>query len=148
MRCLRKNMSQMYYSLYSEEQPVYDRDDSGEVIYTEIDGRKTPVICGMRPGYSEPVEFYGNIAMSGGEAEAREYGVNTADYQAVLIVSDKSLPITETSRIWQLNAVQRNQDGTVNGDSADYSVLMVKPSLNSVKYLLKKLPKGTKEYGK
>ena len=80
--------------------------------------------------------------MSGGEAEAKEYGFDSSAYEAVLVTTDKSLPISETSRIWHTSRPQYNDDGTVNGDSADYSVLAVKPSLNAVKYLLKKLPKG------
>ena len=93
-------------------------------------------------GYNEPVIFYANIAMSGGEVEAKEYGFDIGSYQAVLVLSDKSLPITETSRIWHTSEPQYHDDGSVDGDSADYSVLAVKPSLNSMKYLLKKLPKG------
>lgn len=80
--------------------------------------------------------------MSGGEAEAKEYGYDIGAYQAVLVLSYKSLPITETSRIWHTSEPQYYADGSVDGDSADYSVLAVKPSLNSMKYLLKKLPKG------
>ena len=47
------------------------------------------------------VSFFGNIAMSGGEAEAVEFGLNVGDYEAVLLVDKNSLPIDETSLIWQ-----------------------------------------------
>lgn len=144
MRSLRKNMSSLFFSTYSEENKVYQRDENGDIVYIEVDGERIPVELGTVAGYNEPVIFYANIAMSGGEAEAKEYGVSTSDYEAVLVLSDKTLGITETSRIWHTTEPKINTDGTVDGDSADYSVLAVKPSLNGMKYLLKKLPKGGK----
>lgn len=144
MRSLRKNTQPLHYSTYSEEIKVYQRDENGDIIYIEVDGERIPVEIGSAPGYNAPVLFYANIAMSGGEAEAREYGFDIGSYEAVLVTTDKSLPITETSRIWRTTEPKTNADGTVDGDSADYSVLAVKPSLNGMKYLLKKLPKGGK----
>lgn len=143
MRSLKKNMQKLRFSTYLKEIEVFDRDENGNIIYIEIDGEKIPQKAGAIAGYSEPKEFYANIAMSGGEAEAKEYGFDIGAYEAVLVTTDKSLPITETSRLWHTSEPVIKDDGTVDGDSADYSVLAVKPSLNSVKYLLKKLPKGT-----
>ena len=142
MRMLTKNKQKLHYATYSEEVPIYETDADGNIKYTEVDGEKIPIPIGKVAGYNEPVTFYANIAMSGGESEAREYGFDIGAYQAVLVLSGKSLPITETSRIWHTSGPQYRADGLVDGDSADYSILAVKPSLNSVKYLLKKLPKG------
>lgn len=144
MRSFKKNQESLYYSTYSEEIKVYQRDENGNIVYIEVDGESIPIEIGSAPGYNAPVLFYANIAMSGGEAEAREYGFDIGSYEAVLVTTDKSLPITETSRIWHTTEPKINADGTVDGDSADYCVLAVKPSLNGMKYLLKKLPKGGK----
>lgn len=144
MRSLRKNQQKLFFSQFSEAVTIYQRDEDGNIVYIEVDGERIPVILGEVVGYSEPKEFYANIAMSGGESETKEYGVSTSDYEAVLVTTDKSLPITETSRIWHTTEPKINTDGTVDVDSADYSVLAVKPSLNGMKYLLKKLPKGGK----
>lgn len=144
MRSLKKNQQPLHYVTYSEEIKVYKRDENGNIEYVEIDGEKIPIELGTVAGYNEPVLFYANIAMSGGEAEAKEYGFDIGSYEAVLVTTDKSLPISETSRIWHTTEPKINADGTVDSDSADYSVLAVKQSLNSVKYLLKKLPKGVK----
>lgn len=137
-------MQKIFFSLYSESVTIYERDEDGNIVYVEVDGERIPVIIGEVAGYSEPKEYYANIAMSGGESETKEYGVSTSDYEAVLVLSDKTLGISETSRIWHTTEPKINADGTVDGDSADYSVLAVKPSLNGMKYLLKKLPKGGK----
>lgn len=142
MRMLKKNKQKLYYATYSEEVPIYETDADGNIKYTEVDGEKIPIPIGKVAGYNEPVTFYANIAMSGGESEAKEYGFDIGSYQAILSSSDKSLPITETSRIWHEREPQYHEDGSVDGDSADYSILADKSSLNAKKFLLKKLPGG------
>lgn len=141
MRDLKKNKQKLFYSLYSGQIEIYERDPDGNIIYDEIDGELQPRILSEQAGYNTPVPFYENIAMSGGESEAKEFGVSVSDYEAVLVTTDKSLPIDELSRIWHTSKPKFNSEGMVDGDSADYSVLAVKPSLNGMKYLLKKITK-------
>lgn len=141
MRSLKKNQQNLWYSTYADQITIYERDENGNIVYVEVDGEQVPVIISEQAGYNNPVSFYANIAMSGGEAEAKEYGVNASDYEAVLVTTDKSLPIDELTRIWFQTEPKFKSDGTVDGDSADYSVLAVKPSLNGMKYLLKKITK-------
>ncbi len=72
MRLLEKNKQNLKYALQVGEVPVYERDEDGNIIYIEVDGQKVPVETGeTEPGYSNPIDFRGNIAMSGGEAENR-----------------------------------------------------------------------------
>lgn len=142
MRSLKKNMQKLQFSTYAEAIPIYERDENGDIIYIEVDGEKIPVVAGEVAGYNTPVIFYANIAMSGGESEAREYGINTADYNAVIVTTGKSLPLDELSLIWHTTEPTIKDDGMVDGDSADYKIVAVKPSLNGVKYLIKKQPKG------
>lgn len=141
MRSLKKNQQRLQYATYSDQIKIYERDENGEIVYVDADGIRTPVIISERAGYNNPVSFYANIALSSGEAEAKEYGVNASDYEAVLVTTDKSLPIDELTRIWHTSKPKFNSDGAVDGDSADYSILAVKPSLNGMKYLLKKITK-------
>ena len=112
MRSLRKNTQPLHYATYSEEIKVYQRDENGDIVYIEVDGERVAVEIGSAPGYNAPVLFYANIAMSGGEAEAREYGFDIGSYEAVLVTTDKSLPISETSRIWHTTEPKINADGT------------------------------------
>ena len=87
MRLLEKNKQKMKYSLQIGEVPIYERDEDGNIIYIEIDGQKVPVETGETEiGYSKPVDFRGNIAMSGGESEAKSFGVDISDYDAVLLM--------------------------------------------------------------
>lgn len=147
MRNLKKNMQKLWYGTYSDQIIIYERDEDGNIIYVDIDGEQVPSIAGEIAGYNEPVIFFANIAMSGGESEAKEYGVNQTDYEAVIVTTDKSLPIDELSLIWHTTEPALDADGLVDADSADYKVIAVKPSLNGVKYLLKKLPRGGSKDG-
>lgn len=145
MRTLAKNKQKMYYALLDKEVPIYERDTDGNIIYyTGADGNKIPLETGETElGYSEPVEFFGNIALSGGESEAVEYGIDVSAYDATLIVDKNTIPLTETSLIWFESAVgYKDTDKTIiDPNSADYKVLEVKPSLNVSKYILGKLVK-------
>lgn len=142
MRSLKKNMKKLYYSTYSEEIKVYDRDENGEIIYVEVDGEKIPTEIGTVAGYNEPVIFYANISAGKGSAEEAVFG-SDVDFTRVISTSDMTCPIDELTRIWIDNEVKYNADGTVDGDSADYKVA-AKPakSLNNIMVAIKQLPKG------
>ena len=135
MRTLKKNKQKMYYSVLLGEYPIYD-------YYIDSDGNRIPVSTGeseMR--YSVPKDFKGNIAMSGGESEAVEFGVNKSDYSAVLVVDKEELPIDETSLIWFESEPVDGSGEAINVSDADYTVTKIIPSLNGVRYLLKKVVK-------
>ena len=135
MMMLNRNKQKMYYALYGKEVPIYD-------YYIDSEGNEIPLETGeTKIVYENPVEFLGNISLSGGESEAVEFGLNLADYEAILVVAKNTLPIDETSRIWHNTEPTYNEDGTVNESSADYKVVKVSPSLNVDKFVLKKIVK-------
>lgn len=135
MRTLNKNTQKMYYANQDKEVPITETyyDDEGNAY--ELDTGETELV------YGEPIEFYGNIAMSGGEAEAQEYGLSLSDYEAILVVSKNTLPIDETSRIWHTSETTKDDKGYTDEYSADYRIVKISPSLNFDKYVLKKVVK-------
>lgn len=144
MRLLEKNKQNLKYALQVGEVPVYERDEDGNIIYIEVDGQKVPVETGeTEPGYSIPIDFRGNIAMSGGEAEAKSFGVDISEYDAILLMEKNRIPIDETSLIWHTSKVRYidEQNTIVDRKSADYSIKRVQPSLNFTRYLLKRIVK-------
>lgn len=144
MRLLRKNMQPMKYSLQDGRVPIYERDENGDIVYIEVDGQKIPVETGeYETGYSAPVDFMGNISMSGGEAEAKEFGMDIGDFDAVIILEKDAVPLTETSIIWHTSPVKYKdeQNTIVDSKSADYAVKRVSPSLNFTKVLLQRIVK-------
>lgn len=144
MRLLRKNMQSMKYSLQDGRVPIYERDENGDIVYIEVDGEKIPVETGeYETGYSAPVDFMGNISMSGGEAEAKEFGMDIGDFDAVIVLEKDAVPLTETSIIWHTSPVKYKdeQNTIVDAKSADYTVKRVSPSLNFTKVLLQRIVK-------
>lgn len=144
MRLLRKNMQPMKYSLQDGRVPIYERDENGDIVYIEVDGERIPVETGeYETGYSAPVDFMGNISMSGGEAEAKEFGMDIGDFDAVIILEKDAIHISETSIIWHTSPVKYKdeQNTIVDSKSADYAVKRVSPSLNFTKVLLQRIVK-------
>lgn len=155
MRTLRRNQQKMYYSNLIGEAPNYVLDDGGNKIIDYVDEEGN--VYYREEGdailyYDTPKEFYANIAMSGGEAEAVEYGLSTADYQAVMVLAKGSVPLKEGSLIWHTSPVEYEYGGSkieveVNGEvvkttapkavSSDYMVLKSSPSLNVDRFILK-----------
>lgn len=143
MMTLNQNKQKLYYALLDNVVPIYETDDDGNIIYYEDEeGNKIPLETGdTKITYSKPIEFYGNIAMSGGEVETQEFGLNLADYEAILVLGKNTLPITETSLIWQNTEPRFNNDGTVDENSADYKIVKINTSKNYDKYVLSKVVK-------
>ena len=133
----------MYYALLIGEFPIYALDDQGNKIvdpetHEYIETGSKEIL------YSEPVEFYGNIAMSGSDVNRVEFGVSEANYEAVLIMAKGDIPITETSLLWFQTTPQTKtiDDKKYAVEStADYRVLKVSPSLNVDRYILDKIVK-------
>lgn len=144
MRLLEKNKQNLKYALQVGEVPIYERDEDGNIVYIEIDGKRVPVETGETEiGYANPIDFRGNIAMSGGEAEAKSFGVDISEYDAILLMEKDRIPIDETSLLWHTSEVKYvdEQNTVVDRKSADYSIKRVQPSLNFTRYLLKRIVK-------
>jgi hypothetical protein len=143
MMTLNQNKQKLYYALLDNEVPIYETDDDGNIIYYEDEeGNRIPLETGdTKIIYSKPVEFYGNIAMSGGEVEVQEFGLNLADYEAILVLGKNTLPLTETSLIWQNTKPKFNQDETLDENSADYKIVKINSSNNYDKYVLSRVVK-------
>ncbi|MFQ9515327.1 MAG: hypothetical protein ACLRZ9_05825 [Eubacterium sp.] len=165
MRTLAKNKQPMKYALQISEIPIYVTDENGEIeydhytdsegnkiYYFDKDGNKIPLEAGGKEVlYSTPKDFKANISMSGGEAEAKEYGLSIADYEAVLNYGRGEFPLVEGALIWFGSKVEYKYDGkeieveTDNGtvktkvpikESADFQVLKVPQSINEEKAIL------------
>ena len=146
MRTLTRNKQVLYYSNQIVGRvPVYATNPDGTIKTIDVDGVSTKVISGYSEnGYTEPVEFEGNIALSGGEVVNVEFGVDASAYDAVLILNKDEIDISETSLIWSVSPVGYKDTAKTIIDpySADYRVTRVSPSLNQSKYLLSKVVKN------
>lgn len=141
MRSLRKNKQKLWYSLYEESIPIYETDENGEILYTEINGEKIPIIIEERAGYTKPVLFCTNISAARGDSQTDMFGI-ALDYTKSISTTDMNLPIVEGSLIWQETEPKCNADGLIDDLSADYKVVAVARSPNNVVYAVKALQKG------
>lgn len=156
MRQFRKNTQPLKYALQIAEIPEFDyyEDEDGNKYPTGIiPNRKTEVV------YGEVTDFRASISMSGGEAEAVEYGLSTSEYQAVMLLPLNSVPLKEGALIWHTSEpqfkhiyipddIEINDVPTIklDGDypiktSADYVVMKLSPSLNVMKVILQAVNK-------
>lgn len=145
MRTVRRNKQRLMYALYNGEvEPQILKRRDGSAI---LDKEGNPVYDDSVTGqarYSQAVEFYGNIAFSraSGEADGTAYGISLADYDSTLIMLKDEIPIDETSLIFKESTPQYDSQGHLIRESADFTVVKVQPSLNTVMYLLKRIVKN------
>ena len=120
MRNLKKNETKLWYSNYGKGKPILDEngDETGD----------------YDSGYSPPVYFFATLSASKGNAYADVFGTNL-DYTRTFSTVQK-LPITEESLIWKSEPVL-NADGTVDKESADYTVAGIADGLNELVVALK-----------
>ena len=144
------NKQAMKYSLQGQTVPIYERDDDGNILYytdndrepyLDSEGNKIPKILEEKTGFSEPVDFKANIAFSGGEAQSKEYGFDTADFDAILLTDRNMLPIQKGDLIWLDSKPTYTSDSLVDETSADFTIVGIKPALYSTKYMLKAIVK-------
>lgn len=143
---LKINMQPMKYALQGQEVAIYERDEDGNILYyTDSDGNpylddngnKIPKALEEKTGFSEPVDFKASISFSGGEAQTKEYGFNTADFDAVLLTDREKYPLQKGDLIWLNNEPSYTDEGLIDETTADFTVVGVKPALYSTKYMLK-----------
>lgn len=146
----------MKYSTYLYSLDIVTTNAMGEPQYYEDDdGVRTYLIPGEKqPIFSEPIEFDSSISFSGGEAEAQEYGLSIADFDAVLLFSKNAYPLVEGSLIWTKSPVEYEKGiyltdnmhdlvdvKVVKQTSADFIVKKISDSLNYTKVNLSAINK-------
>lgn len=120
LRNLKKNTKKLWYSNYGKGNPILDEngDETGD----------------YDSGYSSPVCFFATLSASKGSAYADVFGTNLDYTRSFSTV--KKLPITEESLIWISEPIL-NADGTVDKESADYTVAGIADGLNELVVALK-----------
>lgn len=122
MRSSNKNKQKLQYSLFKDKIPIVDENGDPTGDY--------------ETGYSTPVILLANISAGRGTAEEEVFG-KTLDFTRAISAVDK-VAIDEFTRIWVDAEPKMNIDGTVDGESADYTVVSVAKSLNLLMIAIKK----------
>lgn len=127
MRTPRRIRQAMKYSLLLKDQPVYERDEDGNIIYEELpDGTQVPLITGdTKTSYAEPVTFYNSITGTLTEDELVAFGSEKVG-NAKMTYRHGQYPFKTGTLIWKESEVEY-VDGEIDEKSADYVVLGVMP---------------------
>ena len=146
MRTQKRNKVKMYYSNFLTVAPGYVTDESGNLVvsYVTEDGIVIYEETGESvPIYSTPQEMYANISESGGESEAKEYGLSVADYEAVLLFDKGKYPLKEGSLVWVDSPIEHEYGGTeIEIDVDGEKVKTNAPTKASSDFIVKKTPKS------
>ena len=135
------NKQAMKYAIQGQTVTVYEKDEDGNPKFYETEDGEKIYYTHEEIGFSEPVDFRANISFDGGEAQNKEYGFNVADFDAVLLTDRGEYPFKKGDVIWLDSEPTKDENGLVDSTSADFTIVGVKPSLYSVKYMLKAVVK-------
>ena len=135
------NKQAMKYALQGQTVTFYEKDEDGNLKFYETEDGEKIYYTHEEIGFSEPVDFRANISFDGGEAQNKEYGFNVADFDAVLLTDRGEYPFKKGDVIWLDGESKKDENGLVDSTSADFTIVGVKPSLYSVKYMLKAVVK-------
>lgn len=131
MRCMNRNRSRFFYSVYLGKVPVKDE-------YGNVTGEYEIQL-------SNPIEGFANISAAKGETQTRQFGENES-YDKVIVLDDVNTAIDEYSVLWIDNVPQLNEDGSLALNSRDeaitpydYVVTRKAVSLNSVSIAVRKV---------
>lgn len=142
MRTLRKNRQRMFYSLYKSAEPIYEKDEDGNIKYMEIDGVQVPIEVGTREAhYDTPVEFKANIHSELNEMHLKSYGVDQSSIYSEIIVEKGKLPLKIGTIIWKESEIiyEDEEQTTPKQSSADYTVKgVMTEALHEDYYLLQR----------
>ena len=135
------NKQAMKYSLQEQTVTVYEKDEDGNLKFYETEDGEKIYYTHEETGFSEPIDFRANISFSGGKAQSKEYGFDTADFDAILLTDKNVLPIQKGDLIWLDSKPTYTSDSLVDETSSDFTVVGIKPALCSTKYMLKAVVK-------
>lgn len=113
MRCMKRNMQNIYYALYAGKEEILDENGNATATFNVL--------------YSNPVRAKMNVSPAQGSTGVELFGKNTV-YSKTMVTHDVNCPITETSVIW----IDRSTDLPHN-----YTVIGIAKSANSIVYALK-----------
>lgn len=131
MRCMNRNKSKFFYSLYEGREPIVNEQ-----------GRKTGE---YKVVHGNPIEGRANISAAKGETQTRQFGENES-YDKAIVMDFVEPPIDEYSILWIDSEPKLNDDGSlaVNDEGEvitphDYVVKKVAKSLNCVSIAVSKV---------
>lgn len=120
MKLMKRNLTPVYYCLYSDRQLILDDDGYETSEY--------------RVGYGEAVQLMCSVSPATGYAQVNMFG-NLESYDKVLITDDMDCPIDENTVLF-IDKAPEFKDGK---PIYDYTVRRVAKSMNTISYAVSKV---------
>lgn len=143
MRTLKRNKQTMFYSTIIGQQPKYDRDEDGNIIYVEVDGEMIPQEGnGYETLYSQPIEFKANISSTLASAAFKPFGIDNSSNMATICCDKNYIDLKIGDIVWVKNKPTFSDEANTipNSASADFVVKGVADiGLTNDLYLLQRL---------
>lgn len=134
MKCMNRNKSIFYYSLYEGKVPITDAYGNQTGEYEIIHGN--------------PIKFFANVSAAQGEATTRMFGDNES-YDKVIVMDNEAPTLDIYSVLWVDTVPLLDNTGALALDESgkvitpyDYIVKKVAKSLNSVSIAISKVTIG------
>ena len=143
MRTARRSKQIMYYSNFHNSEPIYLRDDEGNIVYrTMPDGEQVAVKDGeTKEGYDEPTKFENTISGSLSQEELQAFGGETRAI-AKITYHKEEYPFRVGTLIWKNSKVEHIDD-RVDENSADYRVMgILNDGQHFYRAIMEKVTKG------
>lgn len=116
----------MYYSIPTEDTPIYEIDDDGNIKEIEVDGKMVKVPTGQfEKGYSKPTEFRAVITNKLNEVLARNFGIDESTHYAQITAPKGYLSaLIVGALVWKKSEIVYKDEiqGIIDDTSADYTV--------------------------
>lgn len=122
MRTPRRVKQRMYYVLPKKLVDEYKRDEKGEIVYREVNGKKVAVKDGKRMTYSSPTLFYNSITSTLTADELASFGADNSGKKAKITYRAGEFPFKSGTLIW-LSSPVGYKNGEIDPSSADYIVV-------------------------
>ena len=141
MRTSRRVKQFMYYSIPTGNEPIYERDEQGNIIYdTMPDGEQVPRVVGESDiEFSMPIEFKNSITGNLTEEELLAFG-NEPRMKAKMTYKKGEFPFVVGTKIWLRNGIEYREeelypsedlypsdillpDGLPSTDNADFIII-------------------------
>lgn len=131
MRCLERNKTPFFYSLYIGKEEIIDEYGNSTGEYAVKHGN--------------PKKYMANISAAKGETATRQFG-ESEEYDKIIVLDQSAPPIDEYSILWVDTMPELNDDGTLKENDQgevitphDYTIKKVAKSLNVISVAISKV---------
>ena len=122
MRTPRRTKQRMYYVLPKKLVDEYKRDEKGEIVYRNVNGKKVAVKEGKRMTYTSPSMFYNSITSTLTADELASFGADNSGKKAKITYRAGEFPFKTGTLIW-LHSQIVYKNGEIDPTSADYMIV-------------------------